>query len=104
MPLDFCLLTPDGYPAETVPVSVPQHERFLAAAASLPPDSLLGRLGDFYADTSFKAGEVGALSSEFTAVLSSFAGQPELLRLVESLLSLCLLAQQRSCGIEVIAD
>ncbi len=66
MPLDFCLLTPDGYPAETVPVSVPQHERFLAAAASLPPDSLLGRLGDFYADTSFKAGEVGALSSEFS--------------------------------------
>ena len=73
-----------------------------------PPRSrkgfLLGCLGDYYADASLSAEEVGPFFSQLSALLPSFAGEPELVRLVESLVGLCRLAQQRSCGIEVIAD
>ena len=104
MPLDFCLLTPEGSPAETVSVSLAQHERLLDAATSFPQGFLLGCLGNFYADAALSAEEVGPFSSQLSALLPSFAGEPELVRLVESLVGLCCHAQQRSCGVEVIAD
>ena len=104
MPLDFCLLAPDGSPADTIPVFLDQHQRLLQAATSFPQGFLLGCLGDYYADASLRAEEVGPFSSQLSALPPSFAGEPELVRLVESLMGLCRLAQQRSCGIKVSAD
>jgi hypothetical protein len=83
-------------------LGVDAHYRLTALLDARFP--LLGRMSDYYDDTSYAPEEVAELIAEMRAVETCVVADQELTRFAGEALEVLALALHRSCGVEVVAD
>jgi hypothetical protein len=103
MALDFCILSKEGYPTDTVEIGVDLHHSLIEIVLQKNL-TLFKRITDYYEDADFIPSEMNALSVEIKQILETSCITKELINSLLELLHLINKAQQKGCGLSVIAD